>query len=52
MIRKVKNDFEYLVNPIFDLDDIMAKANQAIDQKYKKSPLDGWSDQMNQGELI
>jgi hypothetical protein len=27
MIRKVKNDFEYLVNPIFDLDDIMAKAN-------------------------
>jgi len=47
MIRKVKNDFEYLVNPIFDMDEIMAKANQAIDRKYMKSATDGWTGQMN-----
>ena len=30
----------------------MSKANQGIDGKYKKSATDGWSQQMNQGELI
>lgn len=40
LIRKVKTDFEYLVNPIFDLEDIMINAKKDIDQKYAK-PADG-----------
>ena len=45
-------DFEYLVNPIFDMEEIMQKANPAIDAKYSKSATEGWNPQMNQGELI
>jgi hypothetical protein len=32
LIRKVRNDFEYLVNPIFDLEDIVKQANPVIDK--------------------
>ena len=34
LIRKVKNDFDYLVNPMFDLDEEIALANPIIDAKY------------------
>ena len=47
LIKKIKMDFEYLVNPIFDLDEIMKRANPIIDAKYMKSATDGWNPQMN-----
>lgn len=52
LIRKVKNDFEYLVNPIFDLEDITKNAQASIDAKYAKSATEGWKQQFNQGDLI
>ena len=51
LVRKIRNDFEYLVNPIFDLEDIVKSAKPEIDQKYKKDA-NGWDIKMNQGELI
>jgi hypothetical protein len=43
LIRKIKMDFEYLVNPIFDLEEIMKRANPIFDAKYMKSATDGWN---------
>ena len=34
LIRKIRVDFEYLVNPIFDLEDILKQANPQVDHKY------------------
>lgn len=35
MIKKVKNDFDYLVNPIFDLEEIMkSHIPPEVEQKY------------------
>jgi len=43
LVRKIKNDFEYLVNPIFDLEDILKNADPLIDAKYAKTATAGWS---------
>ena len=43
IVKKIKNDFEYLVNPIFDLEDICKNANPLIDAKYAKTATQGWS---------
>jgi hypothetical protein len=46
LIRKVRNDFEYLVNPIFDLEDIMKEAKPEVDNKYQKDSY-GWDNKIN-----
>lgn len=46
----MKSDFEYLVNPVFDLDEIVAKAIPSVDAKYIKSATG--SRQMDQADLI
>lgn len=42
LIRKTQNDFEYLVNPAFDLEEIFKNARKDIDEKYSK-PKAGYS---------
>lgn len=51
LIRKTKNEFEYLVNPIYDLEEIFKNANPDIDAKYKK-PSDTHYIQINQGDQV
>jgi len=36
LIKKIKNDFEYLVNPIFDLEEIMKPGSipTEVEKKY------------------
>lgn len=51
LIKKVKVDFEYLVNPIFDLEDIVKQATPEIEAKYAKSK-DGSADSFNSADLI
>ena len=36
LIRKTYREFEYLVNPVFDLEEIFKNANKDIDKLYKK----------------
>lgn len=38
MIKRIKNDYEYLVNPIFDLEEIM---KSAIPKEVEKKYLEG-----------
>jgi hypothetical protein len=52
LIKRIRNDYEYLVNPIFDLEEIM---KSAIPKDVEKKYLEGGknlSSQFNQGELI
>lgn len=51
LIRKVRVDFEYLVNPLFDLEEIVKSAKPEIDAKYQMDP-NGKDTMMNQGDLI
>lgn len=34
LIRRIRNDFEYLVNPMFDMEEIIKGARPDIDQRY------------------
>ena len=51
LIKKVKVDFEYLVNPIFDLEDIVKNATPDIEAKYAKSA-NGDFQGLNSADLI
>lgn len=42
LIRKTKRDFEYLINPAFDLDDVIGRENPLIDKLYEK-PKEGYN---------
>ncbi|CDW79965.1 UNKNOWN [Stylonychia lemnae] len=50
MIKKIKVEFDQLVNPIFDMDEIIKDVSSQVSDKYK-IPAGGYQ-QMNEGELI
>lgn len=50
LIKKTKRDFEYLVNPIFDLDEVVKNVRPEVDDKYL-IPQTGYQ-HMNQADLI
>lgn len=50
LIRKTYNNFEYLVNPVFDIEEVFKDAKPEVDHLYKK-PEDA-ATLMNQGDLI
>ena len=41
LIRKTRRDYAYLINPAFDLDDIIGKEVPEVDNLYKK-PKEGY----------
>lgn len=45
-MRKIKNEFDHLVNPNFDLEEVTKNAKPEIDAKYKMNPDTGYL-QMN-----
>lgn len=38
LVRKIKTEFEQLVNPNFDLSDVMKNADPKVDQLYRTKP--------------
>eukprot|EP00347_Sterkiella_histriomuscorum_P008086 403346424 len=50
IIKKITNEFEYLINPIFDVDEATQNVSKEVQQKYA-TPNDGYFP-MNQGELM
>ena len=51
LIRKVSNEFEHLVNPVFDLEEIVKQAKPDVDSKYAKDP-NGFIPTMTQVDLM
>jgi hypothetical protein len=50
IIKKIKDEFEYLVNPIFDVEEAIQNISPEVSKKYK-TPDDGYFP-MNQADLI
>ena len=48
LIKKVHDDFEYLVNPIFDVSEVIQTAKPST----PKDPTQGWEVKMSQGDII
>jgi hypothetical protein len=50
LVRKIKNEFDHLVNPIYDLDEITKNARPEVDAKYRTPESGYW--QMDGNELM